>query len=777
MKKAILFGLAGLCLSAIAATPQGDVMQVESGVSKVTVSTAEARKHAKVASGLKMKHYDKAKLGDNKVRPLSRKAPVKAGELPVGISWQESFEGCDPSVEGWLPEGWSVISNSDPTLTQADKWNVIAHDPTGFVPAPPDGDYNAYINFNSLFLDEALVTPALNISANEQLFFSLYTAPVFFFDIYSGNVDWDTMEWIDTPVALGDVTIEVRENGGEWQKVWSLVDKYKDMSFSDLMYVDGYIEYTVNLSAYAGKTVEFAVHYVANDCNSVAIDNFKVGLPNLTGVKYSEPYEALYFGSQSDANWTMLNSPFSIYPVNTPLTFENTSTCEGAVYAWDFHDPATNNWGVSNEQDALTVTYHPDYSSEFTCRNNMYYNPVLRASAQGATDGSFTVDAAYLQAGGRADFEINNGMNTEMYHFGMLPFNVATTELGVTVIDDETIGDSAIPVFGHNVNSDRWWLNFKTQGDPSEGDDVKVTALLNFMAAPAAPLVIEGVDMLALGQIEESDAIEFSLDIIPLSEDYEPLETPLASAKLKANQILRGETTGVNTPFTFAFKFDQPVVLDDSYTAYYVRFSGFNADGVTYFVPVQSQKPDETRFHGYVESQNKILSDEYRRSFTPMAYVDGPEGPCYNSFALNLQGFYPWLDCDVEEVEIDALGTEVKVPMGSYYAGSELTVEAPVGVEASVAGRYGDCVLSVRHDDTEVIADGVLKVSAPGVEKTITIKQKENSGIDSIEAAANNGTVTAVYTLDGRRVQTDGLKDGIYLLRMSNGSTRKVVIK
>lgn len=222
------------------------------------------------------------------------------------------------------------------------------------------------------------------------------------------------------------------------------------------------------------------------------------------------------------------------------------------------------------------------------------------------------------------------------------------------------------------------------------------------------------------------------------------------------------------------FKFDEPFVLKatEEYPYYMVMFSGFNSDKVEYFAPTQSYDPNPDYIcHGWLFKHNNINGRE-GHSVMPIAYIEGEEGPMYNAFAINLQGEYPWLTTDTESIELPADGTAAEVALGSYYDGSRLTVEAPAGVEASVAGRYNECVLSLRHNGAAVEVDGDITVKGPGVELSIPVKA--NSGIADI--TADHGEITGIYDLGGRRIEGEPAA-GIYVVRYSDGTAAKKAIR
>ena len=112
--------------------------------------------------------------------------------------------------------------------------------------------------------------------------------------------------------------------------------------------------------------------------------------------------------------------------------------------------------------------------------------------------------------------------------------------------------------------------------------------------------------------------------------------------------------------------------------------------------------------------------------------------------------------------------------LGSYYDGSALTVEAPEGVTATVSGRYDKCVLSVVLDDA-AFDEGSVIVKGPGVEVEIPVKNSLSTAIKDIQA--QNAAVEAVYDLSGRRIIASEATPGIYMVKYTDGTTRKLMVK
>jgi len=706
----------------------------------------------------------------NRINPFSGRKAHRA-EAAEGTSLFESFEGWDGQTTEWLPDGWTLDSKGDPELTYIEKWAIDHPSPMLGHPEAPDGECAAMISFSDKPQDEWLISSTVPVTENQVLTFHLFANPLFFFDL--SYLDWETYKFTEVHLIC-NVEVWIQPEGGEWVKAWNLMDKFMDADPYELMInqPSAFEKHTLPLTEYAGKNVKIAFRYVGTDGDTVLLDAVSVSLPALDNVCYSHPAESLYWGFDRQPGWGKLGLTVAQYPSHAPITWFNNTPAQDATFYWTYHHPVTNDWAISDDSDALTVTYTPDYTSEFTTRNNMYYPPVLTANAPGASETSFSASYNYLQAGGKPEFMITDSQSGEqfLWETGLLPFEANLDGITYLVVDDATIGDMAIPPFGHNIHTDLFWLNY-TNGSAADGDDVKLTAIMNYLFPAGAPLVVNGVHVLGKGIV--SDNVEFKMEIVALNDEGVPdMENPVATAICKGTDMIRQDYS-IHQLLTIPFDFDQPVVIDDSHIGYMLKFSGFNSDEVEYFVPLQSSLPHADGIvHGWLVKELKINSDSYRESYSPMSCLDGDFGPCVNAFAMNVTGFYPWLESDVENIDVPSDGTPVQVPLSSYYDGTQLQVEAPAGVEATVAGRYGQCVLTVRHNDADVVAEGTLTVKAPGVHKSFAIT--ENAGINGIEADSAVGTAVEAFTPDGRRISPDEARDGIYIVRYSDGTVKKI---
>ncbi|MBP3472188.1 MAG: hypothetical protein J6K41_08150 [Paraprevotella sp.] len=91
--------------------------------------------------------------------------------------------------------------------------------------------------------------------------------------------------------------------------------------------------------------------------------------------------------------------------------------------------------------------------------------------------------------------------------------------------------------------------------------------------------------------------------------------------------------------------------------------------------------------------------------------------------------------------------------------------------------------IDVAKADAETSRTATIKVDAGGegvAVRTFVVSQGENSGnaINTVEAAANNAGVAAIYTIEGKKVSSvDNLNKGVYIVKKTDGSSVKVVKK
>ncbi len=690
---------------------------------------------------------------------VSGNKSFKAEEASA-IVLSEDFESCDGAAT-WQPEGWSVQSVAvEGGEAEPASWAVSVRK-SSYEPVP-NGTYYEYIQFQTGAKDEWLITPAVTLPAYPSLYYNAYVDPIFLFDL--NCVDWDAFVFTEVRPSANLQVLVKAEGDAEWTTIKDYFDEYKAYSLSELfdMSPDALEKQAIDLAAYAGKKVQVAFRYVGADGNTMYIDDVMLSNPCLEA-KYSFPLGALYFGIAKDFSGLTLSMP--VYPVGQELVWYNMTEESGITSQWQYHDWATNEILTTNDQD-LTAIYYPDYSNDFTCRNNCYNSPILTVSKEGAAPGSYSL-YDYFQAGGRAEWSISG----EIKSYGMFPFDFNTEGFDFVVADNDM--GVGIPIYGYSSDVDKYWTDYTFGGEEGEGEGVKMVAIMNYYFPQEKPIVFSNAWVSAKGQIGEN--AEFKLEVIPLSDEG-TLTEAIATATCKGSEMIMTEGGGNQNYYTIPFTFAAPVVMSsDVCMSYVIRLSGFNdAANVTYFAPYQSvtANPDGYAL-GWIEKEIS-MGGETRSSLSPQAtYTD------YTSFAIAIDGAYPWLYTSKEEVAISEEGVQ-EVSLGSYYDGSELTATQadgsalPEWLNVALSGRYGDskAVFTASGDQAGVC---VVKISAAGVEAIIKVTYDGSASAEMVVSDSENAA-SQMYNLNGQKVAGNPAA-GIYIIRKANGEVSKKVIR
>lgn len=700
----------------------------------------------------------------------------KAVSRETGNTLSESFEDFDGESKTWLPEGWTRQSTEG--LEYYQSWFIATK--TEYAPAPADGNCYAEIIFSSNEQDEWLITPEVIVPENGVFSFYSFFQPPFLFDLSNDYVDWDNMVFIEKHKSA-TLQILISVDGGEWTLMKDVFDDYKDMSLTDLLYSipEAMTKMTFKLDDYTGHSVRFAFRYWGKDGDSMFIDNVKVGLPELEA-SYMNPNGTLFWGFNKEFGIM----PYSLLmePVYTPLTWTNTTYNDAATYSWLYDDPDTRT-SVTVESNDLTMTYKPDYTSESTTRNNLYNTPELTASAPGAGDGTFR-KYDFFQAGGRSEFmferEGENGEEEkELVTFGLATCDLLTEGMTIMTVEAEDPMEASLPIFGHNEKTTEWWTNHYFQGEQTETDKVEVNGIINFFNAPQSPMVIQGLWLNAKGQISEKS--EFTAAIYPLDDAFVPAETPVATAKCNGKDVLVQEG-GMQNYLTLPFAFESPVVVSDKdFSFYIVEISGFNSDEVTYFAPLQSAYPNpDYMCYGWLDV-NITNNGVERNTMIPVANFESEFGECYNSFFINLDATYPWLQGKEDKFEAGTEGGSKTFTPDSYYDASELTLTAntadgkvPSWLTVSKDGRYGDTKITFTVAPGTEACSCDVTVSAPGVSKTYQINRAGTTGIETVNAVSANSKIIGIYNISGQMVGENDKSGNVKIVKYADGTVRKI---
>lgn len=789
MQKFLLASLVfGAAATLSAAPPQASEVSVAQGSDliveapafkyRVAPKTKVAGTNGKIslvqADGHKLKQIARPQY-NNIINPATgRRAKVKSDAVPAGVLLRESFENPGDDVM-WLPEGWTMESKGSAELTDDQKWGSTQQAAMGMA-LPTDGKWMYGIGFSSLDQDEWLISPEIEIPDGDyQLTYDLYLSPFFFFNLDDEHMNWNEWAFIEQEV-ISTVQVLVSVDGGEFQVIHDFAQDFMGQTAMEIGYEfeDGFYRQTESLSDYKNKKIKFAFRYYGHDGNSEFLDNVCVSLPPLEGVAMSIPYSTQYYGLSSDAIFNALTSGIATYPVYAPITFMN-NTWEDYTYEWHYYGNDSQ-WATADGNEDLKLEYAPDYKSDFTKRNNLFYPPYLSASAPGYIEGRAEMpNITYLQAGGKPEW----AEGESVFEFGMLPFNAHESKVGYYTVEGPDFGERATPLFGHDKNTTKWWTDYTFDGEAEEGDKVELTGILNYIyPAEKSALVVDKIWLHAIGII--SDNAEFKVEVFSNSEYYEDGEymgdvmdeKPIATATLKGSQVLGIGEPDYLSNLCLVFNFETPVVLDNSHPSYMIKITGFNSDEVTWFSPLQQWRPNPDYLcFGWLE-KTVTTNGRNRTTLNPVAYYENEYGEMYCAFDINLGAAYPWLTADDTTVELGSL-RQAEIAVETYYNGSDLTIESSPWIEATASGRYNECKILVNADQATEAREGFVKVSAPGVEtKTFKVTQ-DVSALSAIEAAGR--TVKAVFTPAG--TPADLSAPGIYIVTYSDGSVEKTVVK
>ncbi|MCH5221214.1 MAG: hypothetical protein J1F05_02645 [Muribaculaceae bacterium] len=766
MKKStfILAVCAGIALSAGAqglslqkTTPVNKQITSRDRVERVaksrTIAKGIVEKEVVLENGLKIKMVTGIPSLGNTINP--RRKPAKVASTPEGFVLYEDFEAWDGMDDAWLPDGWAIDHRDSPESNRG--WKMTEPMPIfDFI----ESKCLTYEMFDQE-VDEWAISPAFDVYEGMELCWGTMTSPYFY--------NWDyfnsTTFKLDKFEIVNDIKVNISTDGGEsWELLYSHAEeliKETDGNFF-AMFDYSVRPFSASLEKYVGKTINVGFQIEGIDGNTTFIDDISVGLP-LTGASYRRPLSNLFFGLSS----TDENVPASIMagPVYKPMKYTNTTKTSKADYLWTYTD--TSGEEKTSTDKNLSVTYETDYTSAATTRNNMYHYPVLSASSAGTAPDSFTY-GGFIQAGGRGEYE--------RYFTDTKDYEVV--DLGLTIIDPWTEGsatyaDLALPYFGYNHESDRYWSQ-RTFGDEYDDDNWShLVRIGDLFYSPDSPIVIDGIRTNAYGKVSRN--AKFVAEIYFIGRNFVIPDEPNFTATCTGNDITMIDRGGTSDILSFNFKFDEPIVISSDITPYFfVAIGGFHdPENVEYFSPEMSNYGNPNGLAlGWIGKEVCFAGDMLPSyGWSDVSYYVNDE---LVSFYIMLDATFPWLEGNDETINIGN-GSSASIELDSYYDGSKLSFEGlPEWLTAKATGRYNKTVVTFTTANTIPDDKANVAIVGPGVRKEVTVVPK-NVGVNNVVAAPATGA-SEVYTLDGRRVNDNNLTPGIYIKREGAKAT-KILVK
>lgn len=702
------------------------------------------------ANGMKVRKILSPLTLNNSINPTF-KAPARAAA--DGSLLNEGFESGTPSA-GWSSESKAEISSP---------WIIAqpnASEYSGF-----SGSYAAMLQYDPDYIDEWLYTPVVSgIQKSMELSFMYYVSPFYMFD--TENIDMDAGVYIGEKKQTNTLKVLASTDGGTtWDTLLDMAqtEPYKSMqALEAAKMVNGELtRFAINLDQYAGQTVRFAFEYVGTNGDNGVLDDVCVGYPPLNA-DYTFPPSSLFYGVARDLS--CINYSIPLLPAYSPITWLNTSegNPEDTSYSWAYMGP-DNEDGVSTERD-LTLTYHTDYTSEFSTRNNLYTTPVLTASAPMASSASAN-HFTYFQAGGTTEMmaaDADTGIE-ELINFGAATFDINTEGMDIYTSDDS----DETPIFGYNPSVDIYWKEVTFHGEAGSGDYARLDAILNHYTAPDSPIVINGAWVHAVCTNLKSDA-EFKLEVIPLDAQGK-MTAPIATATCKAYQAEKISNGSLQDFLTVGFNFDNPVIISSAdFDRYIIRFSGFN-NCADYFAPFQSTEDNYAGVClGWID-QTISMNGQVTNSQTPLSDYTGKN----QSFAIMLDATYPYLH---SEGEINLPETGIgELQLDSYYNVADLLIEdTPSWLTAALSGtKYNDARLML-HSNSDMPQQTTVTIYGNGVRHEVKVKTPAVTSVGAIQATTRE--VKAIYTPAGVKV-AEITAPGLYIVTYTDGTVEKKAIR
>lgn len=779
MKRSIILGLTIASIACAQATVPLQSVKMKSPENSPKLQTGVSLKQKSMGEDMLVKsNLGKGILRNETIsNPTSAGLSVKkkAGEsLKNGYVLYENFNGWDGKTSNWVPDGWRVEHRG--SCKRDFSWLPVT--PNQYYPATIDGNHYFTVSFDTN-QDEWLISPQFVPKEDMLLSYYMRLIPMYFY--HTKNINWITKEYEGEKIQMYTFQVLIKEGDGEWQILRDYADEYRDCTYREIAAVakSELQKQTIALDDYVGKEVSIAFRYFGTDGDTMLLDAIGVGYPTLDNVWYMEPTNALYWGfsrhDEPSLNFTQMPMDVAIFPGNSAITWYNMSE-EDAAYTWDYSDQSGEQTLTADDEYELTAEYKPERPDIFP---KTYRYPTLNATAYHRADANYNSPVDYFQIGGAPFYPTQEYGNLD---FTLFQFPMIHQDIGHLSVSYDKLGAWSVPVFGHNEFTNAYWLDYCLNGEePMEGNYAHLTGIGNvFFAAEDAPLVVKGMQVYGWGRIFKEAELTGTIYALDAEMHSDPSTfTVLAKATISGEDVKTFYGEDAKDYLYIPFVFDEPIALQatEEHPAFVFMLEGFNSDAVDYFAPLQSWYPIETGMSaGYILSeinlQRHVDYGAYR-SFKTMQYMeDGEYTSWAGTFAIGLMAEYPWLSTEAEKIELSLDEPTASIAIDSYYDGQELTVVAPQGLNASIKGRYNECILTVSST-TDQPVKGTIDIKAPGLSLSIPVNSDPTNAVSSISEEAG---VAEVYDLSGRKV-TSTKTAGVYIIKYTDGKVRKVTVK
>ena len=710
----------------------------------------------------------------------------------------EGFESYDGTSRGWIPEGWSQMSKTDPAHVAPEGdgiclvWEASKGD--GFTEAY-SGDYVERVQVSMADFttdpitfaeqqDEWLVTKTITPKAGDYLTFQLYYSPCFTL------LDETTMGF----TAVNNIleVLVTTDDGKTWEKVWDVLDDARSYTEDELWddgrsFIREYHPMLVNISKYAGKNIKIAFRYYGINGESMMLDDVKVGEATPTAA---------------------VTAPNAVFPIGLSLEGYNLSDGSGNVLCLALAPYKTSlEWtNVSPAYESCTWTYPDNEGNESTSSSKNLEAPEYSFARYDAPSlvtkiDSKTSDAAKLydavQYGGSVMIKVGDNYKS---------FDAAMYDLNRLVSKKAKFSLARDGVFGMGATSDATWNQLlKTEG-------MKVTGMGMFIPQPAAPYTLSSANAVVYytaGKLTDKSQLKATVykveddgSFTAMAEGYcSPSEFYQADEDSNPKAIFYFEREIDGLPTQAELFVDYPIVI---------QFSADLAEGEEFdFVNAFDSAPKEVENNVYVffndaDGTRKMINT------TDLSFNDGSAAAgLYASFDAT----YSWLRSEEDAFEAKPAGDSKTFEIDSYYnlinsKGEELATASGEGLgdwyTVSFANSTNDepakmtVTVSALPEGTDV-RSSYFDVEVFGMMKRFYVAQRSESGVSGLTASAtkafvNGGNIVvsspkatsvAVYNVAGQKVaeqafagnatiKASNLAKGIYVLKFNDNTVLKL---
>ncbi len=699
------------------------------------------------------------------------------GEEVQTVPYYEGFEGWDGISFDWIPAGWADVSKSDPPHTRpAEDWTLNFTwqvEGSSWGDSAPEGKYMARIG-NAFYTDpdnpnrtifeeqdEWLISPKVALTDHNMLYFQLGLHPGWLF-INPSTMKFDRVNNI--------MEVHISDDGGDtWTKLWDCLEAGQQFSDDELWasmssLKSNWIKARIDLSEYAGKTVQVAFRYVGVEGESMLLDAVAIRQPSPIA-QYMAPSGMFYSGYSMD--YATADKATMLYGTDKTATWTNVSNIDCQQFIWAYVDGSGR------------LQRDEDENLEFYCRPGTMSVPMLTASADYADDSSFSLPFDHVQFGG----ELADGV-------GACNFDLSRS------VGSFQSGDTYI--FGNNGN------DFWSRAVTATGYNVSLEAYCNYFPAPNHSYSISKVWINAWADLEPE--AELTVDLLTVSASGGVSEEPLASAICKAADVVYHTDADSTVYASLPFDFGKRITIDG---ALIVRIYGFDGPGVKSLQFLHQYLPNTDGANFAYVQLSASNSEKTVSELVSAAGITTQYGSMSTALCVNMDVNFSRLECSDRSFNAGCEASAKGFRFTTDYAGDDVSVSGDgVGDWITYSVKELDTATSVRvitlslSENSGGARSSEVTVAIPGSYVKLNVSQSQAASIADVnvseqpsarfignELRINNaaGSTAQIFSATGalltsQYIATEGLSldaslwpAGIYIIKFDNNHTQKLI--